>query len=84
MRWMNGNGEWGNGQDHLADACKILEGEDEYNSYKSSSRLSKSEEMDYNFHLAKVCCILCDYFKTEGLNPESYLNEVTRYKREER
>ena len=51
---------------------------------KSSSRLSKSEEMDYNFHLAKVCCILCDYFKTEGLNPESYLNEVTRYKREER
>ena len=47
-------------------------------------RLSKSEEMDYNFHLAKVCCILCDYFKTEGLNPESYLNEVTRYKREER
>ena len=34
--------------------------------------------------LAKVCCILCDYFKTEGLNPESYLNEVTRYKREER
>ena len=46
--------------------------------------LSKSEEMDYNFHLAKVCCILCDYFKTEGLNPESYLNEVTRYKREER
>lgn len=50
----------------------------------SSSRLSKSEEMDYNFHLAKVCCILCDYFKTEGLNPESYLNEVTRYKREER
>lgn len=71
-------------KDHLADACKILEGEDEYNSYKSSSRLSKSEEMDYNFHLAKVCCILCDYFKTEGLNPESYLNEVTRYKREER
>ena len=42
-------------KDHLADACKILEGEDEYNSYKSSSRLSKSEEMDYNFHLAKVC-----------------------------
>lgn len=68
----------------LVGACKILEGEDEYNSYKSSSRLSKSEEMDYNFHLAKVCCILCDYFKTEGLNPESYLNEVTRYKREER
>lgn len=103
MRWMNGNGEWGNGQglanqlnndantnltiraiDGNRDACKILEGEDEYNSYKSSSRLSKSEEMDYNFHLAKVCCILCDYFKTEGLNPESYLNEVTRYKREER
>lgn len=32
-------------KDHLADACKILEGEDEYNSYKSSSRLSKSEEI---------------------------------------
>ena len=52
-------------KEHLADACKVLEEDNEYG--YSASRLSKSDEMDYNFHLAKICCILSDYFKTEGL-----------------
>lgn len=95
---MNGNGEWGNGQG-LANqlnndantnlTIRAIDGNRD-----ALRELATNLNCDFNTlnsaicgikgAIDKVCCILCDYFKTEGLNPESYLNEVTRYKREER
>lgn len=35
---------------------------------------------DWKYNLAKIQCMLKDYFKTEGLDPEAYLMEMSRYR----